>query len=73
MDQKSIVIFEICFGILFVVLGFIIWWWSTHLLWILIYPPPLAKQFINNLPFIYWGISILLFVDSVRRIKKYDF
>jgi hypothetical protein len=70
MDSESVILFEFYFGVLFIVIGFIVWWWSTHLLWILIYPPPLAKQFIESIPFVFWGLGALLFMDGVRRKIK---
>ncbi len=64
---------EICTGLVLIVIGFLLDWWSKQLLWIKIYPPPLAKQIIEVLPFFFWGLSALLIVDGVRRIilRKY--
>lgn len=70
MDKKRVIFYEICIGLLFIGIGFIVWWWSTSLLWILIYPPPLAKQFIESLPFVCWGLGTLLLIDSMRRKIK---
>jgi hypothetical protein len=67
LDKKNVIVFEICIGLLLIIIGFIVWWWSTHLLWILIYPPPLAKQLIDGLPFVFWSLGALLFIDGMRR------
>ena len=68
MDSGRIYVIEICTGGVLIVIGFILQWWSTQLLWILIHPPPIAKQFIEGLPFIFWIIGAVLFVDGARRI-----
>jgi hypothetical protein len=70
MNMKSVIGFESCIGLLLIIIGFIVWWWSTHLLWILIYPPPLAKQLIDGLPFVFWSLGALLFIDGMRRKIK---
>jgi hypothetical protein len=67
MEGKRIAIFEFCIGILLIALSFAFWWWSKQLVWILIYPPPLAKQLIEGLPFALWGLGALLVVDGLRR------
>lgn len=66
-DEKRTVI-EICTGLVLIVLGFLLDWWSKRLVWIKIYPPPLAKQIIEVLPFLFLGLSALLIVDGVRRM-----
>jgi len=67
MEGRRIAVFEICVGSSLIVIGLILWWWSKQLVWILIYPPPLAKQLLESLPFVFWGLGALLIVDSVRR------
>ena len=67
MEGKRIVDIEIWIGLALIIIGFIVWWWSKQLLWILIYPPPSAKLFIENLPFVFWGLGTLLVIDGVRR------
>jgi hypothetical protein len=65
---------RLCIGALLIVLGFILRWWSIQLLWILIHPPPLAKLFVDSLPFVFWVIGALFIVDTMRRMmraKKY--
>jgi len=66
-DEKRPFI-EICTGLILIVIGFLLDWWSKRLVWIEIYPPPLAKQIIEVLPFLFWGLSVLLIVDGVRRM-----
>jgi hypothetical protein len=70
MDSERVYVIEICTGGVLIVIGFILQWWSTQLLWILIHPPPLAKQFVDSLPFVFWMLGTLLVGDSVRRILK---
>ena len=65
---KRIYVIEICTGVVLIVIGFILYWWSTQLLWILIHPPPLGKQLIESLPLVFWVIGALLIVDSVGRM-----
>ena len=67
MEKKRVIFFEIGISILFIFTGFFVWWWSNQLLWILIFPPPLAKQLIEIMPFICWGLGILLTLDALRR------
>ena len=68
MDGEKIHVIEICTGVVSIIIGFILHWWSTQILWILIHPPPLAKQLIECLPFVFWIIGALLIVDGVRRM-----
>jgi hypothetical protein len=67
MEFKRAYIAEICVGLLFVVIGFIILWWSKQIVWIQIYPPPWEKRFIESLPFLFWIIGALLILDGLRR------
>ena len=48
MKSEQALFLEVAAGLLFVVTGFILWWWSTHLVWIQIYPPPLEKIIIET-------------------------
>ena len=70
MDGERIHITEFCSGVVLLVIGFIVYWWSTQLVWVLIYPPPLAKQFIESLPFVFWIIGAFFVIDGVRRMMK---
>jgi hypothetical protein len=67
MESKKIMIIEFFSGLLLIVIGFILWWLSKQMLWILIYPPPLIKQLFEILPLIFWSLGILLVLDSIRR------
>ena len=67
MKSKKTPFFEIATGLLLVLFGFILWWWSTQLVWILIYPQPLEKSLIEGLPFVFWAIGPVLVVDGLRR------
>jgi hypothetical protein len=67
MEGKRVGVIEIDIGCLFIMLGLFVWWWVTHLLWILIYPPPLAKQVLDSLPFVCWIVGALLLLDGIRR------
>jgi len=68
MSEKMRIIIEICTGVVLIVLGFLLDWWSKRLVWIQVYPAPLAKQIIEMLPFLFWGLSALLIIDGVRRM-----
>jgi hypothetical protein len=70
MNTKRVILFEMGLGLAFIVLDYLVWWWSINLLWILIHPPPLAKQVISSLPCICWSLSAFLFLDSLRRTIK---
>jgi hypothetical protein len=63
----SLAVIEIGVGLFLIVIAFILWWWFKQLLWILIYPPPLAKRLIESLPLVLWGLGALLIVDGIRR------
>jgi hypothetical protein len=67
MKFKISPFFEIAAGLLLVIIGFILWWWSAHLVWILIYPQPLARSLIEAMPFVFWVIGFVLVMDSIRR------
>ena len=70
MDGERIVDIEIWIGLALIIIGFIVWWWSKQLLWILIYPPPLAKLLLDSLPFLFGGLGTILVIDGVRRKQK---
>ncbi len=70
MDNEKKHFIEICTGFILIVIGFLLDWWSKQLVWIEIYPPPIAKQIIEVLPFLFWGLSALLIVDGVRRMTE---
>jgi hypothetical protein len=67
MKLKRAPFFEVAAGLLLVIIGFILWWWSTQLIWILIYPQPLAKSLIETMPFVFWIIGFVLVIDGFRR------
>ena len=70
MEGRRIDDIEIWIGLLLIVIGFTLWWWSKQLLWILIYPPPWAKLLVDSLPFVLGGLGTLLVIDGVRRKQK---
>jgi hypothetical protein len=70
MKFKRASFFEVAAGLLLVIIGFILWWWSTQLVWILIYPQPLAKSLIESIPFVFWAIGFALVMDGFRRWLK---
>ena len=61
-------VLELCIGLVMLVIGVLVDWWSRQLVWIEIYPPPLAKQIIGLLPTLFWIVSIILLVDGMRRL-----
>ena len=70
MKSKRAPFFEVAAGLLLVVIGFILWWWSTQLVWIQIYPQPLEKSLIESMPFAFWAIGVVLVMDGFRRRLK---
>ncbi len=68
MGNEKRPLMEICAGLIFILLGFLLNWWSKQLVWIEIYPPPIAKKIIDVIPFFFWTLSTLLIVDGVRRM-----
>jgi uncharacterized protein YjeT (DUF2065 family) len=70
MKFESAPFFEVAIGLLIVAIGFIVWWWSTQLIWILIFPQPLAKSIIESTPFVFWAIGVVLVMDGFRRRLK---
>ena len=67
MKSKRTPYFEATAGLFLVVIGFILWWWSTQLVWIQIYPQPLEKSLIESMPFVFWAIGVVLVIDGFRR------
>jgi hypothetical protein len=37
------------------------------LVWILIYPQPLAKSLIEAVPFVFWVTGYVLVIDGIRK------
>lgn len=70
MKYRRTPFFELSAGIIVVAIGFILWWWSTQLVWIQIYPQPYAKSLIEIAPSIFWIIGAFLIIDSFRRTLK---
>jgi uncharacterized protein YjeT (DUF2065 family) len=70
MKSKRAPFLEVAAGLLLVVIGFILWWWSTQLVWIQIYPQPLEKSLIESVPFVFWAIGVVLVMDGFRRRLK---
>ena len=67
MEGQRIGDIELGLGLLLLVHGVTGWWWSKQLLWILIYPPPLAKLLLDSLPYVFGGLGTFLVLDGVRR------
>jgi len=70
MESKKTQLIEFFLGLLLIVIGSILLWWSRQLVWIQIYPPPWEKQLIETLPFAFWILGALLMIDGVRRMIK---
>lgn len=60
--------FEVAAGSLLVAIGFVLRWWSTEVVWILIYPQPLAKYLIEIIIRVFWAIGVILVIDGLRRL-----
>ena len=67
MKSKRAPFFEFIAGVLMVVIGFILWWWSKQLSWIQIYPQPIAKSLIESVPLVFWATGVILVIDGFRR------
>ena len=67
MEKKRVMLVEFCVGVLFIATGLFVWWWSQQLPWILIFPPPMAKQIIETIPFVSVGLGVLFLLDAIRR------
>ncbi|MCW4041394.1 MAG: hypothetical protein NWE83_11680 [Candidatus Bathyarchaeota archaeon] len=65
-QRKYIIRFGI--GGILIVIGLILHWWSTQLLWILVYPPPFAKQLLEILPYVFWIIGVVLVIYNLRKV-----
>jgi hypothetical protein len=70
MEGNKAIFLEIVTSLFLIISGFYVWWWSQQLIWIQIYPPPLAKQLLDIIPFICWGLGILIILDAIRRSKS---
>ncbi len=70
MERKNVIFLEIFVCLFLVIVGFFFWWWFQQLMWVQIYPPPLAKQLIDIIPFICWGLGILIILDALRRSRN---
>ncbi|MDH5770830.1 MAG: hypothetical protein OEZ25_06055 [Candidatus Bathyarchaeota archaeon] len=70
MRRERMHIIEVSLGLILIVIGFILLWWSRQLVWIQIYPPPWEKQLIESLPWIFWILGALLIIDGLRRMIK---
>lgn len=68
MNGKKIIVVKICSGLTLIVIGVLIFLWSRQLYWISIYPPPIWKQFIEALPYVFWSLGALLALDGLRRL-----
>lgn len=60
-------IIGMCIGGALIAIGLILQWWSTQLLWILVYPPPFAKQLLEILPYVLWIIGVVIVIDNLRK------
>ena len=66
MTRERYVIIEFFVGVIMLAVGAVIYWWKSKLYWIMIYPPPVEKQVMDVVPYIFWIVGLIL-VDSVRR------
>ena len=67
MKSKRTPFFEVATGVLIVLLGFILWWWSKQLIWIQSYSQPIAKSLIESAPLVFWATEVILIIDGFRR------
>jgi len=52
------------------IVGVAVYWWTSQLFWIMIYPPPVEKQILDVLPYITWMVGAVLILDSIRRFFR---
>jgi len=70
MSGKRVVIIELFIGLVLWIIGVAVYWWARQLFWILIYPPPIEKQILDVLPYVFWIIGIVIIIDSIRRWRS---
>ncbi len=68
LEIKKVYMLEFLLGISLIIIGFILTWWASQLVWIEIYPSPWGKKFIERLPLIFWSLGASIVIDSVRRV-----
>jgi hypothetical protein len=69
MNPKMLKI-EIVIGFFFIILGLFISYWSSQLIWIQIYPPPLEKTLIEIIPLFFLISGFSLFADVLRKWRR---
>jgi len=69
MNQRRVATIELFVGIALLCVAAIVYWWTTQIYWIAIYPPPYQKQVLDALPYAISGLGIVLMLDAVRRWK----
>ena len=61
-------ILSIGIGGVLIAIGLILYWWSAHLVWILVYPPPFGQQLLETIPYGFWVIGTLLILYNVTKV-----
>ena len=67
MRVRRAAIIELLIGLVLLIVGVAVYWWTSQLFWIMIYPPPVEKQILDVLPYITWIVGAALILDSIRR------
>jgi len=67
MRVRGAAIVELLIGLVLLIVGVAVYWWTSQLFWIMIYPPPVEKQILDVLPYITWIVGAALILDSIRR------
>jgi len=67
MRVRRAAIIELLIGLVLLIVGVAVYWWTSQLFWIMIYPPPVEKQILDVLPYIAWIVGAALILDSIRR------
>ena len=67
MNQRRVAAIQLFVGIALLCVAAIVYWWTTQIYWIAIYPPPYQKQVLGALPYVISGLGIVLILDAVRR------
>jgi len=70
MRVRGAAIVELLIGLVLLIVGVAVYWWTSQLFWIMIYPPPVEKQILDVLPYITWMVGAVLILDSIRRFFR---
>jgi len=70
MSWKRAAFIKLFIGLVLLVIGAAVHWWARQLVWITIYPPPIKKQILDVLPYLFWVSGVVLTLGSTRRLLR---